>query len=61
VSPASVAKRAGFDKVSAVEYHNVVELSPDISSRWGPRMGTLMNQLTAEVKNTLNETKLWQK
>ena len=61
VSPASVAKRAGFDKVSAVEYHNVVELSPDISSRWGPRMGTLMNQLTAVVKNTLNETKLWQK
>jgi iron complex transport system substrate-binding protein len=60
-SPASVAKRPGFSKVSAVEYHNVVELNADISSRWGPRLGLLMNQLTSVVKTTLAESKLWKK
>jgi iron complex transport system substrate-binding protein len=60
-SPASVAMRTGFKKVSAVEHHNVIELSADIASRWGPSLGTLMNQLTAVVKATLNESKLWQK
>jgi iron complex transport system substrate-binding protein len=61
VSPASVAKRAGFNKVSAVENKNVVELNDDIASRWGPRLGLLMNQLTAVAKTTLGESKLWKK
>src|ERR1039458_8193784 len=61
VTPASVAKRAGFSKVSAVENHNVFALNVNIASRWGPRLGILMNQLTAVVKSTLNDTKLWQK
>jgi iron complex transport system substrate-binding protein len=60
-SPASVAKRPGFSKVSAVVNHNVIELNADIASRWGPRLGLLMNQLTDVVKNTLGETKLWKK
>jgi iron complex transport system substrate-binding protein len=60
-TPASVAKRPGFSKVSAVKNHNVIELNADISSRWGPRLGLLMNQLTAVVKATLNESKLWKK
>jgi iron complex transport system substrate-binding protein len=60
-SPASAAKRPGFAKVSAVENHNVIELNADISSRWGPRLGLLMNQLTAVVKHTLGESKLWKK
>ncbi|MGC1418925.1 MAG: ABC transporter substrate-binding protein [Acidimicrobiales bacterium] len=58
-SPASVAKRPGFAKVSAVVNHNVVELNADISSRWGPRLGLLMNQLTAVVKATLKNATLW--
>ena len=60
-SPASVAKRAGFNKMSATEHHNVIELSADIASRWGPRLGILMNKLTQVVKATLNESTLWQK
>ena len=60
-SAASVAKRPGFAKVSAVENHNVVELNADIASRWGPRLGLLMNQLTSIVKTTLAESKLWKK
>jgi iron complex transport system substrate-binding protein len=60
-SPASVAKRPGFAKVSAVVNHNVVELNADISSRWGPRLGLLMNQLTAVVKATLKNATLWKK
>jgi iron complex transport system substrate-binding protein len=61
VTPASVAKRPGFNKVSAVENKNVIELDDDIASRWGPRLGLLMNQLTAVVKTTLGESKLWKK
>jgi iron complex transport system substrate-binding protein len=60
-TPASVAKRAGFSKVSAVQNNNVVPLNEDIASRWGPRLGLLMNQLTAVVKSTLKESKLWEK
>jgi iron complex transport system substrate-binding protein len=58
---ANVAKRAGFSKVSAIENNNVIALNEDIASRWGPRLGLLMNQLTAVVKSTLKESKLWQK
>ena len=61
VTPASVTKRTGFSKVSAVENHNVVALNVNIASRWGPRLGILMNQLTAVVKATLNDSKLWKK
>jgi iron complex transport system substrate-binding protein len=61
VSAASVAKRTGFNKVSAVENKNVIELNGSIASRWGPRLGLLMNQLTAIAKTTLGETKLWTK
>ena len=59
VTPASVAKRSGFSKVSAVVHHNVIELNADIASRWGPRLAILMNELTADVKLTLSESKLW--
>jgi iron complex transport system substrate-binding protein len=60
-TPANVARRAGFSKVSAVENNNVIALNNDIASRWGPRLGLLMNQLTAVVKTTLKESKLWKK
>jgi iron complex transport system substrate-binding protein len=58
---ASVAKRTGFSKVSAVIHHHVVGLNDDIASRWGPRLGILMNQLTAGVKAALADTALWKK
>lgn len=59
VTPAKVAKRSGFTKVSAVVNNHVVNLNDDIASRWGPRLGTLMNELTAAVKNTLKDKKVW--
>jgi iron complex transport system substrate-binding protein len=57
-SLATVAKRAGFSKVSAVVNGHVVNLNDDIASRWGPRLGVLMNQLTAAVKRVLADPKL---
>lgn len=57
-TPASVAKRAGFSKVSAVVNGHVVNLNDDLASRWGPRLGILMNQLTSAVKRVLADPKL---
>jgi len=54
-SAASVAKRTGWDKIAAVKDHNVVELNADVASQWGPRLVTLVNDLTAEVKHVLTE------
>ncbi len=61
VNQAVVAKRTGFASVSAVAHHHVVGLNDDIASRWGPRLGILMNQLTAGVKAALADTTLWKK
>jgi iron complex transport system substrate-binding protein len=61
VNQAVVAKRSGFSNVSAVVHHHVVGLSDDIASRWGPRLGILMNDLTAGVKNVLADAALWKK
>jgi cobalamin transport system substrate-binding protein len=58
-SPSSVAKRAGFSKVAAVVDHHVVNLNDDVASRWGPRLGRLMNRLTAAVKAALADSRLW--
>lgn len=59
MTPAKVAKRAGFAKVSAVVNGHVVNLNDDIASRWGPRLGALMNELTAGVKSVLKDQKAW--
>jgi iron complex transport system substrate-binding protein len=61
VNQAVVAKRSGFANVSAVAHHHVVGLSDDIASRWGPRLGILMNDLTAGVKSVLADAALWKK
>lgn len=58
-SLASVAKRPGFAKVTAVVDDHVVGLNDDIASRWGPRLGLLMNALTAGVKAALADGRLW--
>jgi len=59
VTPAVVAARPGFSTVSAVVNSHVVNLDDDVASRWGPRLGLLMNQLTAAVKATLADSRLW--
>ena len=38
IDAADVAARPGWDQVTAVRNGNVVELDPDITSRWGPRV-----------------------
>jgi cobalamin transport system substrate-binding protein len=58
-SRATLAKRAGFAGVSAVAHHHVVALNDDVASRWGPRLGTLMGELTAGVKAALADPSLW--
>ena len=60
-SVASVAKRMAFNKISAVLDHHVIELNADIASRWGPRLGILMNQLTKAARSVLADQKLWSK
>jgi iron complex transport system substrate-binding protein len=37
-SARSVARRPGWDSISAVQHGRVVELDDDIASRWGPRV-----------------------
>ncbi len=59
VSAAVVAKRPGFVDVSAVKYGHVVGLNDDVASRWGPRLGVLMNQITDAVKAVLADQRLW--
>ncbi len=56
---ATVAARPGFAQVSAVVHHHVVGLNDDIASRWGPRLGILMDELTAAVKAALADTSVW--
>ena len=58
-TPASVAARPGFATVSAVVDAHVVNLDDDVASRWGPRLGQLMNQLTAAVTSALADARLW--
>jgi iron complex transport system substrate-binding protein len=59
MTPAKVAKRPGFAKVSAVLDGHVVNLSDDVASRWGPRLALLMNQITAAVKKALADPRVW--
>lgn len=59
VNAKNFAKRSGFSTMSAVKYGHIVGLSDDIASRWGPRLGILMNDLTRGVKSALNDARLW--
>jgi iron complex transport system substrate-binding protein len=58
-SQSTVAKRAGFSKIAAVADDEVIGLSDDVASRWGPRLSLLMNELTKAVKGALKNPKLW--
>ena len=46
----SVAKRAGWQGLTAVQHGGVVELDDDIASRWGPRIVQLLQQVAAAIK-----------
>ena len=59
ITPAKVRARAGFATVSAVVNGHVVNLSDDVASRWGPRLTLLMRQITAAVKSTLADPRVW--
>ena len=58
-NPTTVGARPGFSTVSAVTFGHVVNLDDDVASRWGPRLGVLMNQLTTSVKAVLSDPQLW--
>jgi len=53
------AARAGFATISAVRFKHVTGLNDDVASRWGPRLGLLMNELTAAVRATLADPRPW--
>ncbi len=59
VTPAKVAARAGFARVNAVRNGHVINLNDDVASRWGPRLGQLMNEITAAVKSVLADPRVW--
>jgi iron complex transport system substrate-binding protein len=46
---AKVAKRPGWNQISAVKNGDVVELSDDIASRWGPRIVDLLKTVADAV------------
>jgi iron complex transport system substrate-binding protein len=47
---ASVSKRAGWSTIAAVQDGNVVGVSDDISSRWGPRVAGFVRLIAAKVR-----------
>ncbi|HXF57342.1 MAG TPA: ABC transporter substrate-binding protein, partial [Actinomycetota bacterium] len=38
VTAAKVARRPGWDRITAVKRGAIVELDDDVASRWGPRV-----------------------
>ncbi len=53
-SASDVAVRTGFSAVKAVVNKQVYALDPNLASEWGPRLGVLMNALTAGVKSAIS-------
>jgi iron complex transport system substrate-binding protein len=49
-SPATVPVRPGWDQISAVKHGDVVGVSDDIASRWGPRIVSFVRIVAAKVK-----------
>lgn len=60
IKVSTVAARTGFANVAAVKYHHVIGLDDDVASRWGPRLGLLVDQL-AKAINTALAQKSWTK
>jgi iron complex transport system substrate-binding protein len=49
-SAKTVAKRAGWDTIAAVESGNVVGVSDDVASRWGPRVVGFVRVIAAKAR-----------
>lgn len=49
VTAEDVAGRAGWEDIDAVRDGDVVELSPDIAARWGPRVVDLLREVVDAV------------
>src|SRR5690606_12972345 len=46
----SIAARPGWDQLTAVREGRVVELDPDLASRWGPRIVDLLASVVEAVE-----------
>ena len=49
-SAATVADRAGWDTIAAVKGGNVVGVSDDVASRWGPRVVSFIRIVAGKAK-----------
>jgi iron complex transport system substrate-binding protein len=49
-TPATVAKRPGWEHVAAVHDGGVVAVNDDVASRWGPRIVTFMRDVAAAAR-----------
>ena len=50
-SAETVAERAGWDQLSAVQNGTVIELNDDIVSRWGPRLVDFIEEIALAVES----------
>ncbi|HXF36979.1 MAG TPA: ABC transporter substrate-binding protein [Actinomycetota bacterium] len=50
VTPRQVARRPGWDRITAVRTGAIVELDEDVASRWGPRIVELLRTVVEEVE-----------
>ena len=48
---ATVSSRSGWSVLSAVKGKHIILLSPDIASRWGPRIINLLRDVAAGIKS----------
>jgi iron complex transport system substrate-binding protein len=48
-SPATVAKRPGWNRIEAVEQDGVIPLDDDVASRWGPRVVDYLRVIARSV------------
>lgn len=53
-SAATLAKRAGWSDIAAVEGGHVVELDDDVASRWGPRIVDLLRVVADSLEKLEN-------
>jgi iron complex transport system substrate-binding protein len=50
-SPATVAKRPGWNRITAVRNGDVIPLDDDVASRWGPRIVNFLQAIARAVTN----------
>jgi iron complex transport system substrate-binding protein len=54
-SPATVAKRPGWDGIEAVEQGGVIPLDDDVASRWGPRIVDYLRVIARSVERVAED------